>query len=57
MAIIEKGNNLTGNVVLCAPIAMNEVIEKKTLTKGDVRMNVQFQESISQSWLIIILVG
>ncbi|MGD9533870.1 MAG: thioredoxin domain-containing protein [Candidatus Nitrosocosmicus sp.] len=36
MAIIEKGNNLTGNVVLCAPIAINEVIQKKTLlTKGD----------------------
>ena len=37
MAIIEKGNNLTVNVVLCAPIAINEVIQKKTLlTKGDV---------------------
>lgn len=36
MAIIENGNNLTGNVVLCAPIAINEVIQKKTLlTKGD----------------------
>lgn len=36
MAIIEKGNNLTGNVVLCAPIAVNEVIQNKTLlTKGD----------------------
>ena len=34
--IIEKGNNLTGNVILCAPIAINEVIKKKTiLTKGD----------------------
>jgi len=36
MAIIEKGNNLTGNVVLCAPIAINEEIQEKTLlTKGD----------------------
>lgn len=36
MAIIENGNNLTGNVILCAPIAVNEVIQEKTiLTKGD----------------------
>jgi signal peptidase len=36
MAIIEKGDNLTGNVVLCAPIAINEEIQQKTLlTKGD----------------------
>jgi signal peptidase I len=35
-AIVEKGNNLTGNVILCAPIAINEVIQEKTmLTKGD----------------------
>ena len=35
-AIIENGNNLTGNVILCAPIAINEVIQEKTiLTKGD----------------------
>jgi signal peptidase I len=35
-AIIEKENNLTGDVVLCAPIAINEVIQEKTiLTKGD----------------------
>jgi len=35
-AIIEKGNNLTGNVILCAPIAINQVIQEKTiLTKGD----------------------
>jgi hypothetical protein len=35
-AIIENGNNLTGNVILCAPIAINEVIREKTLlTKGD----------------------
>ena len=35
-AIIENGNNLTGNVILCAPIAVNEVIQEKTiLTKGD----------------------
>jgi hypothetical protein len=35
-AIIEKGNNLTGNVMLCAPIAINEIIQEKTiLTKGD----------------------
>lgn len=36
MAMIEDGNNLTGNVILCAPIAINEVIQEKTLlTKGD----------------------
>ncbi len=36
MAVIENGNNLTGNVILCAPIAVNEVIQEKTiLTKGD----------------------
>ncbi len=36
MAIFEKGNNLTGNVVLCAPITIDEVIREKTiLTKGD----------------------
>ena len=35
-AIIENGNNLTGNVILCAPIAVNDVIQEKTiLTKGD----------------------
>ena len=35
-AVIEEGNNLTGNVILCAPIAINEVIQEKTiLTKGD----------------------
>jgi signal peptidase len=35
-AIIEKGNNLTGSVVLCAPIAIDKVIQQKTLlTKGD----------------------
>lgn len=35
-AIIENGNNLTGDVLLCAPIAINEVIQEKTiLTKGD----------------------
>lgn len=35
-AIIENGNNLTGNVILCAPVAINEVIREKTLlTKGD----------------------
>ena len=35
-AIIENGNNLTGNVILCAPIAVNEVIQEKTiLTRGD----------------------
>ena len=35
-AIIEKGNNLTGNVILCAPIAINTVIQEKTiLTRGD----------------------
>lgn len=35
-AIIENGNNLTGDVILCAPIAVNDVIQEKTiLTKGD----------------------
>lgn len=35
-AIIENGNNLTGDVLLCAPIAINEIIQEKTiLTKGD----------------------
>lgn len=35
-AIIENGNNLTGNVILCAPITITDVIEEKTiLTKGD----------------------
>jgi signal peptidase len=35
-AIIENGNNLTGDVILCAPIAINEVIQEKTiLTRGD----------------------
>jgi signal peptidase len=36
MAIIDKGNNLTGNVVLCSPIHIDQVIQQKTLlTKGD----------------------
>lgn len=35
-AIIDKGNNLTGSVVLCAPIPIDKVIQQKTLlTKGD----------------------
>ena len=35
-AIIENGNNLTGNVMLCAPIAISDVIQEKTiLTRGD----------------------
>ncbi len=35
-AIIESGNNVTGNVILCAPITINEVIQEKTiLTRGD----------------------
>jgi signal peptidase I len=35
-AIIENGNDVTGDVLLCAPIAINEIIQEKTiLTKGD----------------------
>ena len=35
-AIITDGNNLTGDVILCAPIAIDEVIQEKTiLAKGD----------------------
>jgi hypothetical protein len=35
-AIIQNGNNLTGNVILCMPISIDEVIYEKTiLTKGD----------------------
>lgn len=35
-AIIDNGNNLTGNVILCAPIPINDIIQNKTiLTKGD----------------------
>ncbi|TVP41380.1 hypothetical protein NARC_30094 [Candidatus Nitrosocosmicus arcticus] len=35
-AVIENGNNVTGNVVLCAPIAINNPIQERTiLTKGD----------------------
>jgi signal peptidase len=35
-AIIEKGNILTGNVVVCAPIPINDVVQERTiLTRGD----------------------
>lgn len=35
-AIIEQGNNVTGELILCAPIPINEVIQTRTLlTKGD----------------------